>query len=140
MLILLVSILVVVLLLLMAWSVPRLSLIGKRAEELGSTLTMIDLAAFQSLMNRDDDAFIRASLPDREYRIAKRARTRATQRYLRWIAKHCLLLQVMFAAAIHANTEEPEARRTRWAECAFASAFFPSSSRMRCGCSGCSRR
>jgi hypothetical protein len=105
MLILLVSILVLVLLLLMAWSVPRLSLTGKRREELRSTLTMIDLVAFQNLINRDDDAFIRASLPGREYRVAKRARTRATQRYLRWIAKDCLVLQLMFGPAMQANTE-----------------------------------
>lgn len=105
MLILLVFILVLVLLMLMALVVPRLSLSGKRREELRSTLTMIDFAAFQNLINREDDAFIRASLPDREYRVAKRARTRATQRYLRWIAQDCLVLQLMFGSATPANTE-----------------------------------
>lgn len=106
MLILLVSILVLVLLMLMAWAVPRLSLSGKRRGELQSTLTMIDFAAFQNLINRDDDAFIRASLPNREYRVAKRARTRATQRYLRWIAQDCLVLQLMFGSSTPAKIKE----------------------------------
>ena len=103
MMILLVYVLALVLLLLMAWSIPRLSLTGKRREELRSTLTMIDLVAFQNLINRDDDAFIKASLPIREYRIAKRAKTRATQRYLQWIARDCLVLQLMLGAAMEAN-------------------------------------
>ena len=110
MLIFLVSILVPVLLLLIAWSVPRLTLSGKRGEELRSTLTMIDLAAFQNLINRDDDAFIKASLPIREYRIAKRARTQATQRYLRWIAQDCLVLQVMLSPRMQANIGKSEVR------------------------------
>lgn len=108
MLILLVSIIALVLLLLMACSIPRLSLTGTRKEELRSTLTMIDLAAFQNLINRDDDAFIKASLPIREYRIAKRARTRATQRYLRWIAQDCLVLQLMLSPAMQANIGKAE--------------------------------
>ena len=103
MLILLASILVLVLLLVMAWSVPRLSLNAKGGEELRSTLTMIDLAAFQNLINSSDDAYLKAHLPNREYHAAKRARTRATQRYLRWIARDCLVLQLMLGPAIGAN-------------------------------------
>jgi hypothetical protein len=57
------------------------------------SLQMIDGSAFRNLLSKEDDAFLKSSLPARYYWIAKRARTRAIQQYLLWIANGCASVQ-----------------------------------------------
>lgn len=70
----------------LAWRRPR-----RFCEILDPTtaLPLLDVPAFMNLLLVDDDIFLKDSLPPRYYRAAKRARTRAIQQYLLWVAKGC---------------------------------------------------
>lgn len=73
-------------------------------------LRNVDLAAFQNLMRSHDDLFLRESLSRKSYRIAKRAKTRALQQYLLWIAGDCAIIQ----AIVHSpNYDSDDDRRVR---------------------------
>lgn len=62
----------------------------------------------KTLFSLGDDTYLRNSLPKRYYRIAKRARTRAIQQYLLWIASGCAAAQSLISA--HAGDfHEPHA-------------------------------
>jgi len=78
-----------------AWFL-RQALIGRgHAPDLHSALQMIDILAFKNLLSTEDDAFLKKSFSARHYRIAKKARTRAIQQYLLWIANGCSSLQLL---------------------------------------------
>jgi len=66
------------------------------AQQSGETaLQIIDPVALRNLVRKEDDVFLRNSLPRRYYRIARKARTRALQQYLVWIARGCAEIQVL---------------------------------------------
>lgn len=113
-LIFMISILVLALLLLTARMAPRVSLARKSEEELRSCLMLIDVAAFENLIHPDEDAFLKASLPARHYRTAKRVRTRAVQQYLRWIARDCLVLQLIAAPALQSQDDRAPHQEESW--------------------------
>src|SRR3954469_19551256 len=87
------------------WLGRRVSLLQKSEKDLRSALLLIDETAFHNLIRRDDDEFLKSVLTRRNYRTAKRARTRALQQYLRWIAQDCLVLQMLIRSA---PTDRPE--------------------------------
>jgi hypothetical protein len=76
-----------------------------------SALQMIDIAAFKNLLSVEDDAFLRRSLRARHYRIAKRARTRAIQQYLLFIANGCASVQLLLRS--HAGKSSETQLRAR---------------------------
>jgi hypothetical protein len=95
-----------------AWLLKQ-ALIGRRsAQDPQSGLQMIDAAAFKNLICREDDVFLRKSLRPRHYRIARRARTRAVQQYLMWIAKGCAHVQLILRSQPHEFAEAPERARS----------------------------
>jgi hypothetical protein len=99
-------------LILAAWLAMLAPSLGRRGQHGGpAALLPIDIAAFHNLLRRDDDIFLRASLPAQQYRIAKRARTRATQRYLLWIAHNCAILQTLVRCA--ASNSHPAHKQPR---------------------------
>jgi len=87
------------------WLGRRVSLLQKSEKDLRSALLLIDETAFHNLIRRDEDEFLKSVLTRRNYRTAKRARTRAVQQYLRWIAQDCLVLQMLIRSA---PTDRPE--------------------------------
>ena len=58
----------------------------------GEQLHQIDVPAFRNLLSPGDDEFLRTSLTSAHYRQLRRARLRAVQEYLVWIAQDCLVL------------------------------------------------
>jgi hypothetical protein len=52
----------------------------------------IDLPALRNLLSREEDEFLKASLPPNAYRRVRRARISAVQQYLEWIAENCATL------------------------------------------------
>lgn len=52
----------------------------------------IDLPALRNLLSREEDAFLKTSLPPSAYRQVRRARISAVQQYLEWIAENCATL------------------------------------------------
>lgn len=73
-------------------------------------LQMVDAAAFRNLLSREDDVFLRSSLPARYYWVAKRARTRAIQQYLLWIANGCASVQSLVRPDAKESSERQRAR------------------------------
>lgn len=55
----------------------------------------VDTAAFRNLLSAEDEEFLRASLRADHYRQLRRARLRALQQYLLWIAESCAVLVAM---------------------------------------------
>lgn len=76
-----------------------------RTNEPGSPgrLHQIDLPAFRNLLSPEDDEFLRTSLSPVHYRQLRRARLRAVQEYLVWIAEDCVVLNHMLQS--HAQIE-----------------------------------
>ena len=77
-----------------------------RTNEPGSPgrLHQIDLPAFRNLLSAGDDAFLRSLLSPVHYRQVRRARLRAVQEYLVWIAEDCFVLNHMLKS--HAQIEQ----------------------------------
>lgn len=73
-------------------------------------LHQIDLPAFRNLLSEGDDEFLRNSLTSAHYRQIRRARLRAVQEYLVWIAEDCAVL----IAKLHdqAQSNPTEVRET----------------------------
>jgi hypothetical protein len=65
---------------------------SKASSEANLRLREVDLAAFRNLLSPSDDQFLKHSLSARHYRQVRRARLRATQEYLGWIAGNCAVL------------------------------------------------
>lgn len=92
---------VIVLLFLLA-GIAYWRLISRHQRRLNSgqpLLRRIDLPAFRNLLREDDDLFLKQVLPGHSYRQVKRARTRATQEYVSWIAQNALTIQVLVRPA-----------------------------------------
>ena len=52
----------------------------------------VDIAAFRNLLAQDEEDFLRSALTTVAYRQERRARQRAVQEYLLWIAANCATL------------------------------------------------
>lgn len=63
-------------------------------------LHRVDTVAFRNLLSEAEDKYLRVSLSSAQYRTVRRARLRAAQEYLLWIAEDCAVL----LAAVRANT------------------------------------
>ena|SRR6185312_3639587 len=74
-------------------------------------LNNVDLAAFQNLIRSSDDLCLRESLPRKSYRVAKRARVRAIQRYLLWIANDCTIIQSLVSSSECRGVEDERVRQ-----------------------------
>jgi hypothetical protein len=66
-------------------------------------LHQIDLPAFRNLLSVGEDEFLRSSLTSAHYRRVRRARLRAVQEYLVWIAEDCVVLIPMLEYRAHTN-------------------------------------
>lgn len=67
----------------------------------------VDLAAFRTLLSRDDEAFLKRTLTARHYLQVRRARLRATQEYLGWIAANCAaLLSLLRSVDEHSKADQ----------------------------------
>lgn len=75
-------------------------------------LRRIDLPAFLNLLREDDDVFLKQALPGHSYRQLKRARTRATQEYLCWIAENARTIQAVLRPASQKDFAVPAAVQT----------------------------
>ena len=56
------------------------------------TFYLVDSAAIRNLLSREEEEFLRGALPKNHYYRVRRARLRAIQEYLRWIAANCATL------------------------------------------------
>lgn len=65
----------------------------------------VDIAAFRNLLAQDEEDFLRSALTNVAYRKVRRARLRAVQEYLLWIAANCATL----IAILRLRTIQPEA-------------------------------
>jgi hypothetical protein len=67
-----------------------------RAVNKNTQLHRVDTLALRNLLSEEDEDYLRASLNSSEYRQLRRARLRAIQEYLVWIAQDCSnLLQMI---------------------------------------------
>jgi len=66
-------------------------------------LHRVDTLAFRNLLSKNDEAYLRTSLSPTRYRLVRRARLRALQQYLLWIAADCAVL----LAWMRANQRQP---------------------------------
>ena len=55
----------------------------------------VDIAAFRNLLAQDEEDFLRSALTNVAYRKVRRARLRAVQEYLLWIAANCATLMAV---------------------------------------------
>src|SRR5690349_20174366 len=60
----------------------------------------VDFAAFRNLLSQDEEDFLRSALPTSHYHRVRRARLRAVQQYLLWIAANCATLLALLRARI----------------------------------------
>ena len=67
---------------------------SKRSSGKPSSLKLhpVDLAAFRNLLSPEEDDFLRSALKTSHYHKVRRARVRAVQQYLLWIAANCATL------------------------------------------------
>ena len=109
----LVVVLVVVLLFVLTSWLLWHSLVGVRLPKNAQpTMQVVDIAALNNLLRREDDIFLKKSLSPRCYRVAKRARTRAVQQYLMWIANGCAHVQLILRSQPQEFAEAPERARS----------------------------
>jgi|GEM_PF-2567743 hypothetical protein len=79
----------------------------KTSSRVHQHLREVDLAAFRNLLSRDDEAFLKRTLTARHYLQVRRARLRATQEYLGWIAGNCaVLLSLLRSIDDHSNADQ----------------------------------
>ena len=69
--------------------------VSRKDGNVAVSIRNVDLLSFQNLICAHDDLFLKASLPRKDYWTAKRARARAIQQYLRWIASDCRVMQIL---------------------------------------------
>ena len=72
-------------------------------------LHRIDTAAFHNLLSDDEESFLRSSLTASHYGQVRRARVRAVQEYLFWIAENCATLIAMLRWNQRTNEESGRA-------------------------------
>jgi hypothetical protein len=79
-----------------------------RSFDANHRLREIDIPAFRNLLSRDDEQFLRRSLTSAHYRRVRRARLRAEQEYLAWIAENCaVLLSLLRSGDEKSSAEQP---------------------------------
>jgi hypothetical protein len=79
---------------------------SKTFSEANLRLREVDVAAFRNLLSAGDDEFLKHSLKARHYQQVRRARLRATQEYLGWIAGNCaVLLRLLRSTDDRSNTD-----------------------------------
>lgn len=71
-------------------------------------LHRVDTLAFRNLLSKDDEAYLRTSLSRTRYRLVRRARLRALQEYLLWIATDCAVLLAWMRANQHQPSRDVE--------------------------------
>ena len=62
----------------------------------------VDLAAFRNLLSPEEDDFLRSALKTIHYHKVRRARVRAVQQYLLWIAANCATLLALLRLKVTA--------------------------------------
>jgi len=87
----------IMVLLLLLWLVR--GSIGRHRDN-WSDLRQVDVAAFRNLLVAEDNEFLRNSLTSHHYRQVRRARARAMQEYLMWIAENCALLGSLLRSSV----------------------------------------
>ena len=73
------------------------------------SLHRVDTLAFHNLLSEEDEEYLRRSLSQAEYRRVRRARIRAMQEYLIWIAEDCATLTALLHLDAAAAPSQPEA-------------------------------
>jgi len=61
-------------------------------EQTSARFYPVDLVAFRNLLSQDEEDFLRSALTTSNYHRVRRARLRAVQEYLLWIAANCATL------------------------------------------------
>lgn len=69
----------------------------------------VDTQAFQNLLSQEDDEYLRKSLTEVDYRRVRRARVRAVQEYLMWMAEDCATLTTLLRMAANETSPQLEA-------------------------------
>lgn len=83
---------------------------SRRMHAAGQPVRTVDLDAFRTLMDRDDEEFLRKRLPRSEFVPLKRHRIAVTLRYVRRIAKNsAIVLQIAEVQRQDANVEVAQA-------------------------------
>lgn len=72
------------------------------------TFYTVDVVAFRNLLSAEEEDFLRNALTTSSYRRVRRARLRAVQEYLLWIAANCATL----IAVLRLRISEPEPEST----------------------------
>lgn len=73
-----------------------------------SKLHNIDLSAFRNLLAGEDEEFLKASLRPAHYGKVRRARVRAVQEYLEWIAENCAIVLTHLRESTAQSAAEPD--------------------------------
>ncbi|PYX99469.1 MAG: hypothetical protein DMG64_19345 [Acidobacteria bacterium] len=81
-------------------------------EHTGPTFYFVDSAAFRNLLSREEKDFLRGALRRSHYLKVRRARLRAMQEYLLWIAANCATLIALLRLRI-ADPERASAPETQ---------------------------
>ena len=81
------------------------------AAGIGGTLLLhrVDTLAFQNLVSEEDEEYLRSSLSQGDYRKVRRARIRAVQEYLIWMAEDCAMLTALLRLDTTGTSFQPEA-------------------------------
>ena len=78
----------------------------KREAALASQLTPIDLDAFENLLDREEEQFLRENLSSREFRSVQRSRIRVARMYVGALSRNAGVLVAMGQSArLHSNPE-----------------------------------
>ena len=91
---------------------------GNQGTGTGSWLHAVDVASFQNLLSAADDRFLQRELTVKNYRRVRRARLRAIQEYLVWIAQDCATL----VAVLRSNYSQRSSELPREAQALVAGA------------------
>jgi hypothetical protein len=83
---------------------------GHRAIGMGGApvLHRVDTLAFQNLLADEDGEYLRSTLSQADYRQVRRARIRAIQEYLIWIAEDCAMLTAILRLDTAETSIQPE--------------------------------
>ncbi len=80
--------------------------VRSRRTQAGQNFRMVDLNAFRTLMDRDDERFMRENLPRRKFSHLKRQRIRVTVRYVARIASNASAVMHVGEAARMSSAPE----------------------------------
>jgi len=106
-----VVIIVVLLFVLISWLLWQALVSARLPKNAQVTVQVVDIVALNNLLRREDDIFLKRSLSSQHYRAAKRARTRALQQYLLWIAQGCAKVQFVLRSMPQEFATAPEQAR-----------------------------